>query len=43
MASGNIAKSALISIRDGKLLVARSFGKEKFFLPGGKPDAGETA
>lgn len=43
MTAQNIQKSALICIRDGKLLVARSFGKEKFFLPGGKPDAGETA
>lgn len=37
-----IRKSALITVKDGKLLVARSFGKEKFFLPGGKPDTGET-
>lgn len=38
----NINKAALVSIRDGKLLVGRSYNKDAFYLPGGKVDAGET-
>lgn len=38
----HINKAALVSVREGRLLVARSFGREKFYLPGGKVDAGES-
>ncbi|MDO4916006.1 MAG: HAD hydrolase-like protein [Rothia sp. (in: high G+C Gram-positive bacteria)] len=38
----HINKAALLVVRDGKLLVARSFTKEKFYVPGGKPEPGET-
>ena len=37
-----IDKIALIHIREGKILCARSKGKSKFYLPGGKRDEGET-
>ncbi len=39
----NIHKSAGLLIRDGKLLVARSKGKDMFIPPGGKPENDETA
>ena len=38
-----IQKSAGLLIRDGKLLVARSKGKDMFIPPGGKPENDETA
>ena len=38
----DIHKSGGIIIRDGKLLVERSFGKEFFIAPGGSIEAGET-
>lgn len=37
-----IDKLALVTLRAGKLLVARSFGKEKFYIPGGKRETGES-
>ena len=37
-----IDKLAWVLIKDGKLLVVRSKGKELFYLPGGKREAGET-
>lgn len=33
---------ALAHIRGGKLLLVRSSGKDGFYLPGGKPDPGES-
>ncbi|MFJ3032285.1 HAD-IA family hydrolase [Rothia terrae] len=38
-----IQKSALVTVRDGKLLVARSYGKDTFYVPGGKIETDETA
>ncbi|MFS1506526.1 NUDIX hydrolase [Vibrio lentus] len=37
-----IDKLAWIFIEDGKLLMVRSKGKELFYLPGGKREAGES-
>lgn len=37
-----IDKIAYIEIQDGKILTTRSFGKDKFYIPGGKRDIGET-
>jgi ADP-ribose pyrophosphatase YjhB (NUDIX family) len=37
-----IDKLALIDIKDKRLLSARSKGKELFYLPGGKREAGES-
>ncbi|MFA0122432.1 NUDIX hydrolase, partial [Vibrio sp. 10N.261.48.A2] len=37
-----IDKLAWIFIKDGKLLMVRSKGKELFYLPGGKREAGES-
>ena len=37
-----IDKIAWIELKDGKVLSARSKGKDRFFLPGGKRDPGET-
>ena len=37
-----IDKLALLYIQDEKLLVARSIGKDIFYIPGGKKDPGET-
>jgi ADP-ribose pyrophosphatase YjhB (NUDIX family) len=31
-----------VHMRDGKLLVVRTRGRELFYLPGGKPEAAET-
>ena len=33
---------AWLCVRDGRLLGVRSRGRERFYLPGGKPDPGET-
>ena len=35
-------KIAWVVIRDGRLLVARNQGREKFYLPGGRQEPGET-
>jgi len=37
-----IDKIAWIEIKDKKILVARSKGKETFYIPGGKREAGES-
>jgi 8-oxo-dGTP diphosphatase len=37
-----IDKIAWIELQNGKILSARSKGKTKFYLPGGKREAGET-
>ncbi|MFK3649267.1 NUDIX domain-containing protein [Lysobacter enzymogenes] len=37
-----IDKVAWICLRDGKVLGARSRGKDRFYLPGGKREAGES-
>ncbi|GAB5524535.1 MAG: NUDIX domain-containing protein [Roseivirga sp.] len=37
-----IDKLAWIEIQDGKVLVARSKGKNAFYIPGGKREAGES-
>ena len=36
-----ISKVALVHVRDGRLLTARSTGRQRCYLPGGKPEAGE--
>lgn len=40
--SKTIDKLAWIEIKEGKILVARSKGKEAFYIPGGKREAGES-
>lgn len=37
-----IDKVAWIEVSDGRVLAARSRGKDKFYLPGGKREPGET-
>ncbi|MFJ7212270.1 NUDIX domain-containing protein [Amycolatopsis sp. NPDC098790] len=37
-----IDKVAWIEVADGRVLAARSRGKDKFYLPGGKREPGET-
>lgn len=37
-----IDKLAWIEIQDGKILMARSRGKDIFYIPGGKREAGES-
>lgn len=37
-----IDKLAWIEIKEGKVLVARSKGKDKFYIPGGKRENGES-
>ncbi|WP_229216255.1 NUDIX hydrolase [Dyadobacter frigoris] len=37
-----IDKLAWIEIRDKAILSTRSYGKDKFYIPGGKREAGET-
>lgn len=41
-AGHEIAKAGAIIIRNGRLLVVRSHGKDTFVAPGGKLEAGET-
>lgn len=36
-----IDKIAFIEIKEGKILMTKSFGKAKFYIPGGKRDSGE--
>ena len=38
----SIIKAAWLCVRDRRVLAARSTGKSAFYLPGGKPEAGET-
>ncbi|MEO1514188.1 MAG: NUDIX domain-containing protein [Bacteroidota bacterium] len=42
MEAKEIDKIALISIKDGKILSTRSFGKDKYYIPGGKREDQET-
>lgn len=37
-----IDKLAFIELRDGKILETRSKGKDKWYIPGGKREAGES-
>ncbi len=37
-----IDKLAWIEIQDNKILSTKSFGKDKFYIPGGKREAGES-
>ena len=37
-----ITKAAWLCVRDRRVLAARSKGKSAFYLPGGKPEKGET-
>lgn len=37
-----IDKVAWVYLRDGKILSARSRGKDRFYIPGGKREAGES-
>ena len=37
-----IDKVAFLYLQDGKILSTRSKGKDKFYIPGGKREAGET-
>ena len=37
-----IDKLALIEIKDGKILITKSYGKDKYYLPGGKREKGES-
>jgi 8-oxo-dGTP diphosphatase len=37
-----IVKAAWLCVRNRRVLAARSKGKSAFYLPGGKPEAGET-
>ncbi len=37
-----IDKVALLYIRDGKILSSRSYGKDKFYFPGGKREGQES-
>jgi len=37
-----IDKLAWIYVRDRRLLAVRSYGKQRFYIPGGKRDPGET-
>ncbi|HET8709244.1 MAG TPA: NUDIX domain-containing protein [Candidatus Saccharimonadales bacterium] len=43
MSDATILKSGAVIIRDRKVLVVRSRGKDFFNTPGGKPEAEETA
>jgi 8-oxo-dGTP diphosphatase len=42
MSTTYIDKLAFIEIRDGKVLETRSRGKDKWYIPGGKREAGES-
>lgn len=37
-----VEKVAWVLVRDGRLLVARNRGRDLFYLPGGRREAGET-
>lgn len=37
-----IDKLAWIEIKDNRILLTKSFGKDKFYIPGGKREVGET-
>ncbi|TKK86389.1 NUDIX domain-containing protein [Herbidospora galbida] len=40
--NGTIDKIAWICLRDGRILGARSHGKDAYYVPGGKREPGET-
>jgi len=40
---GTLWAVAWVHVRDGRLLAVRTRGRELFYLPGGKPEDGETA
>jgi len=42
MAGEKIDKVAFVYIKDGRILCTRSRGKDVFYMPGGKREAGET-
>ena len=42
MEKSYIAKLAFIEIKDRKVLETCSFGKDKWYIPGGKREEGET-
>ncbi|WP_432720958.1 NUDIX domain-containing protein [Jeongeupia wiesaeckerbachi] len=42
MGAESIRVVTLAVVRDGRLLTVRKRGTDRFMLPGGKPDAGET-
>jgi len=37
-----IDKVAFIELKDGQILVSKSFGKTKYYIPGGKREGNET-
>ncbi|MEV0494493.1 NUDIX hydrolase [Streptomyces atratus] len=37
-----IEKVARVHLDEGQLLTARTHGRDRFYLPGGKPEPGET-
>ena len=37
-----LASVGWVHIRDGRLLGVRTHGRDRFYLPGGKPEPGET-
>ena len=42
MAGEKIDKVAFVYIKDGRILCTKSRGKDVFYMPGGKREAGET-
>ncbi len=40
--AGTIDKLALIMLRDGRILCTRSTGKDVYYMPGGRREAGES-
>jgi 8-oxo-dGTP diphosphatase len=42
MAGEKIDKLAWVCLKEGRILCARSKGKEMFYMPGGKREKGET-
>jgi 8-oxo-dGTP diphosphatase len=40
--TAELTSVAWLCVRDGRLLCVRSHGRDRFYLPGGKPEDGET-
>ncbi|AEV82820.1 DNA mismatch repair protein MutT [Actinoplanes sp. SE50] len=40
--TGEVVAAAWVCVRDRRLLVVRAHGSDAFYLPGGKPEPGET-
>jgi uncharacterized protein (TIGR00730 family) len=40
--SGTLTSVGWVHVRDDRLLAVRTHGRDRFYLPGGKPEAGET-